>query len=367
MLQPTLEMSACRERQRRLLSAVEGHGVDWIILSRIESVQWLTGWRGAPVFSPLAAMNSAGHVLIVMPESAVNAEVAADDRVLYRAAKHSTLCEDQRAESASVLVSKIGGSFKRIACEFSAFDNHLDRGFNADLVDVTPLLCKLRRYKHPDELNMIANAIRANRAMYTYARKAVRPGISELELFAELHQVAVTELGEPLTYFGQDFQCNSLGGPPRNRRAVVGELYILDLGVGYRGYYSDNSRTLAVGNHPTAMQVQACEKVLQVFEIATQRIRPGVKCKLFYDEIHNMLNQHVPLVFGHHLGHGIGLAAHEGPHLNPNWDDAFEEGDVFVLEPGLYHPDLRSGLRLEQAYRVTNVGIELLSDWPLTL
>jgi creatinase/prolidase-like protein len=122
-------MSACRERQRHLLSAIEDHGIDWIILSRIESVQWLTGWRGAQVFSPLAAMNSAGHVLIVMPESAANAEVAADDRVLYRAAKHSTLCEDQQAESASVLILKIGGSFKRIACESSAFHYHLDRGF----------------------------------------------------------------------------------------------------------------------------------------------------------------------------------------------------------------------------------------------
>jgi Xaa-Pro dipeptidase len=367
MLQPTLNIATCRQRQQRLLAALESYGFDWVLLSRIESVQWLTGWRGAPVFSPLAAMNSAGRVVTVLPESGADVVVAADDHIFYRSAKHSTLCEDQRAQSAAALASAIGGSFKQIACEFSDFDKHLGKGFNADFFDVTPIMCKLRRHKYPDELDLIAHAVAANRSMYDHCRNAIRPGISELELYAGLYQVAVAKLGEPPTYFGQDFQCNSRGGPPRNRCAADGELYILDLGVGYRGYYSDNCRTFAVSHHPTPQQLQAWETVARVFEFAVDCIRPGVRCKLFYDEIHKMLNEHEPFVFDHHLGHGIGLSAHERPHINPHWDDTFEEGDVFVLEPGLYHPDLRSGLRLEQAYRVTNVGIELLSDCPLTL
>ena len=61
----------------------------------------------------------------------------------------------------------------------------------------------------------------------------------------------------------------------------------------------------------------------------------------------------------------MGLAPHEGPHLNPNWDDVFEVGDYFTAEPGLYHDDLRQGLRLEQNYVVTESGAQLLTDWPL--
>ncbi|MEM1305442.1 MAG: M24 family metallopeptidase, partial [Planctomycetota bacterium] len=57
----------------------------------------------------------------------------------------------------------------------------------------------------------------------------------------------------------------------------------------------------------------------------------------------------------------------EGPHLNPNWDDVFEPGDFFTVEPGLYHEDLRHGIRLEQNYVVTETGVELLTDWPLGL
>ena len=66
-------------------------------------------------------------------------------------------------------------------------------------------------------------------------------------------------------------------------------------------------------------------------------------------------------------GHGVGLAPQEGPHLNPRWDDTFTEGDFFTVEPGLYHEELRLGIRLEQNYLVTSEGVTLWTDWPLEL
>jgi Xaa-Pro aminopeptidase len=72
-------------------------------------------------------------------------------------------------------------------------------------------------------------------------------------------------------------------------------------------------------------------------------------------------------VFNHHLGHGIGLFPHEAPHLNPHWDDTLEVGEVFAAEPGLYAPELKAGMRIENDYLVTATGVELLSDFPLEL
>ena len=71
--------------------------------------------------------------------------------------------------------------------------------------------------------------------------------------------------------------------------------------------------------------------------------------------------------FNHHLGHGVGLAPHEGPHLNPRWDDTLAEGDFIAVEPGVYHEELRAGIRLEQNYVVTQDGVQLMTDWPLEL
>jgi Xaa-Pro aminopeptidase len=79
------------------------------------------------------------------------------------------------------------------------------------------------------------------------------------------------------------------------------------------------------------------------------------------------LDEQRPWTFNHHLGHGVGLAPQEGPHLNPRWDDTLAEGDFIAVEPGLYHEELNFGVRLEQNYLVTADGVKLLTDWPLDL
>jgi Xaa-Pro aminopeptidase len=63
----------------------------------------------------------------------------------------------------------------------------------------------------------------------------------------------------------------------------------------------------------------------------------------------------------------VGLEPHEAPHLNPKWDDVLMEGEVFTAEPGLYAPELRAGMRIENQYLVTAAGVENLTPFPTTL
>lgn len=363
---PQLDLSLSRARQRRLVEAMASSDVDLIVLSRIESIQWATGWRTAPSFAPVVAIDRESKVMLVLPERDVEARAAVDERRGYEVTRHGTLIDEQRAASSSALIAAVPPP-RKIACEFSAIGHHLLWEWNCAAIDVEPTVFRLRRRKESDELAMLQKAADVNGALYRAARQMVRPGIRELDVYGALFELAVQEMGEPPTYFGQDFQCNSRGGPPRDRHVEEGELYILDLGVGYRGYYSDNARTLAVGGRPTADQLQACESVSCVFDLIEARVRPGVRCREVFDEAQRELDQYAPWVFDHHLGHGLGLAPHEAPHLNPRWDDVFEEGDVIAVEPGLYHKNLRTGVRLEQNYRIAANRVELLSDWPLAL
>lgn len=83
-------------------------------------------------------------------------------------------------------------------------------------------------------------------------------------------------------YFGNDFACGARGGPPRAGRvtaAEAGELYILDLGPAYRGYFADNARTFAVGGTPTDAQLDAWRTVTGVFPIVERLAKPGVRCR----------------------------------------------------------------------------------------
>ncbi|MCI0332458.1 MAG: Xaa-Pro peptidase family protein [Planctomycetes bacterium] len=361
-----IDFDACRGRQRRLLEAIEPLEVDLVLLTRRESVQWATGAFVKTPFEPIAAITTAGRVTLVLPDRQIEAPAAADELIGYEAKWHSTTRDEQRAASSAVLQSRLKAKPKRVACEFEAFAPSLCLGWNVPLVEIDAIVFELRRRKDADELRMLARANEANQAMYDHARKIVRPGANELDIYSELHAVAVRTLGEPLTYFGQDFRGNARGGPPRDRRLEAGELFILDLGVGFRGYHSDNCRTIAVGE-PTDEQQRAWQAVSAVFKTFEASARAGVSCRKVFDMVQRELDRYGSGSFNHHLGHGVGLAPQEGPHLNPRWHDTLEEGNFIAVEPGVYFEELRAGIRLEQNYVVTRDGVQLTTDWPLEL
>lgn len=338
------------------------------LLLRPESVQWLTGAYVGPLFHPAAAITDEGVVTLVLPSRKVETPAVADNVLPYVEKRLSTMrdASEQRTDALAELLNEVGSLPERIGCELSITPRQVLGKTSGDPIDLDPILFRLRRRKDADELALLARANEANEAMYRRSRDVIRPGLNELDLYNELQAVAVRTLGEPLTYFGQDFRANARGGAPRDREAAAGELWILDLGVGFRGYYSDNARTIAVGE-ASAEQQAAWERVAEVFPMVEETVKPGVSCAELFEQAKAMLAGADCGVFNHHLGHGVGLAPHEAPRLNPNWDDVFEPGDFFAVEPGLYDDRLRHGLRLEQNYVVTDDGVRLLTDWPLEL
>lgn len=362
------DLNACRGRQRRLLEEMQKRQLDLVVVTQIEHVQYLVGPRFGPVFSPAAALRADGHMTLCAPKKPT-LESAADEVVTYDAQLHSTLRNDQRQASSEVLLKALAGKVnpKRIGVEFSSFGLHL-APLSGERVDIEPALYRLRRKKDPDELERLKIAIAGTGKMYEAARAMICPGVTEIDVFNHLQGVAVASYGEMLTGTGNDYQCGARGGPPRNNRpAQSGELYILDLGPAYRGYFADNSRAFAVNGQPMDQQQTAWTYVKKVFEHVEKTVKPGKNCQELFHEAQAILDEAPLGVFNHHLGHGIGLFPHEAPHLNPNWNDTFEVGDVFTCEPGLYDPILREGMRLENDYLVTETGVVNLSPFPMGL
>ncbi len=361
-------VAGCRSRQRRVLELMQQQRLDMVIVTQHEHVQWLAGPRFYWTFAPVAALSADGHVTLVAP-AVTYRDAAADKVVGYPSNQFSTLRNDQRQASSAALIDALAGRAKpkRIGVEFSSFPQHLAVPLAAELVDIEPALYRLRRRKDPDELARLQTAIDATGKMYARGREIIRHGINELEVFNQLQGVAVEHFGEMMTATGNDYQSGTRGGPPRDRQAEDGELYILDLGPAYQGYFADNCRAVAVNGRPTDDQSRACAKISEVFTMIERTVKPGVRCQEVFNAAQAILDEYRPGAFDHHLGHGIGLYPHEAPHLNPTWDDTFEVGDVFTAEPGLYGPELRAGIRLENDYLVTENGVRLLSDFPLGL
>ena len=359
---PQLSIQHCRARQWRLRETLTTLKADRAILVTAENVQWLTGFRPHPLMRAIAVLEVDGDCTLIAPGAQPDHH-AADKVRTFEAQWLCTLRQDQLQTA----MHEVPNSSQRTALEFSSCGPHVRDFLQGEPIDLEPAIWNLRRRKDADELEMMRHAIACTDAMYRTAREIVRGGVSELEVFHQLHAVAVETAGEPLTALGNDYQSNSAGGPPRNRRARAGELMILDLGPAYRGYHADNCRTFAVDGRPTPEQCKAREVIISVFDLVSGLVKPGASCRELFDRAKALLDEYEPGAFFHHLGHGVGLYPHEAPHLNPNWDDRFAEGDVFTVEPGLYTEALRAGIRIEENYLVTARGVEQLTSTPTEL
>lgn len=354
---PQLDLDLCRERQDRLRGILETAKADRAVLTKAEQVQYFTGFRPHHLMAAAVSIDADDCHLIAPNEEPPRH--AASKVSTFEAQWRCTLRQDQEAAALALI-----GEFDGI----TATDRPLAGLLVSDTaVDIEAEILQLRRRKDSDEVAMICHAIGGTDAMYARAREIIEPGINELHVFNELQAAAVTAIGEPLTGTGNDYQANSPGGPPRDRNAEDGELYILDLGPAYRGYFADNCRTFAVNGRPTDEQLKAREIIVSVLDHVKATVKPGVSCTALFNECKAMLDEYEVDSFFHHLGHGIGLYPHEAPHLNPAWDDTYQVGDVFTAEPGLYTSDLKAGIRIEENYLVTAEGVELLTNFPTEL
>ncbi len=361
MPQPiALSPEACRQRQARLREKLADDDIDAALITHPRHVHYFTGHWGRSVFASAVLIERAGSTVLA---TAYEADAAADERVVFPATRQGTLIDDQPTSALASLDPWLIGA-RSIGCDEA---RRLPGRGQADVIDLMPALLGLRRAKDADEVAMLRCGIAGCDAAYAYARRHLEPGVSEMELYASLLAEAVRGVGEPIGEMGNDFQSGAGGGPPRHRAVEVGELMPLDIAVVVRGYSADLCRTFAVGRNPSKPQREAHALVMQALTYVEATARPGVSCRKLHNDVVAMIDGRNGWSFPHHLGHGIGLSCHEAPRLNPHWDDVLYVGDVFTAEPGLYHPDLRAGVRVEQDYLVTESGVERLSHFPTDL
>ena len=95
-------------------------------------------------------------------------------------------------------------------------------------------------------------------------------------------------------------------------------------------------------------------------------------CDVFEKHGHATLrvNESAQEGYVHSLGHGVGLAVHEGPRLGGNElnTSVLTPGHVVSIEPGLYYPSRGMGCRIEDLVAVrTDGSIENLTPAPYSL
>ena len=226
----------------------------------------------------------------------------------------------------------------------------------------SPVIGRLRAVKDDEELAALRRAARG--ADESFREICAMPflGRSELEIAADLAGLLVRN-GHSRAEF-----TIVAGGPnaasphhePGVRTFGTSDVVVMDFGGELDGYYSDTTRTVAVGEPPPTFE-RVYETVRQAQRAACDAVAPGVEAQHIDRVARGIIDD---AGFGdrfiHRTGHGIGLEVHEPPYLIEGNDWSLEVGTTFSVEPGIYLEG-RFGVRIEDIVAVTADGVERLN------
>jgi Xaa-Pro dipeptidase len=141
---------------------------------------------------------------------------------------------------------------------------------------------------------------------------------------------------------------------------------VIDWGAAFEGYFSDLTRTFAIGEVSDEMQ-----KIVAIVEAANAAGRKAARPGVPSGEVDRAARDVIEAAgygqyFIHRTGHGLGLEAHEAPYIRLDNQQLLEPGMTFTVEPGIYLPG-RNGTRIEDNLVITESGSESLSDMPRAL
>ena len=239
----------------------------------------------------------------------------------------------------------------------------------AAFTDIKKILGDQRRIKDAGEIELIRKATNASIAGHVAALKAIHPGVTEREI-AALHLYEEGKRGcERPSYapiVGSGYNSTVLHYSEDSGTLKDGDVVVMDVAGEYSMYASDITRTAPVSGHFTARQREiydivygAQQAAIKAF-VAGKSVLPGKSDESLYKAAYDYINTHgkdlhgEPLgkYFIHGLGHYVGLEVHDaGSYTSP-----LQPGMVFTIEPGIYIPEEKIGIRLEDIFYVDANG-----------
>lgn len=345
-------------RMKLLRSQLKQLGIDGMLITSSTNRRYITGFTG-----------TAGAVLISMKHAELitdsrYSEQAKNQAIDFEVIQHKDTLLQQIIEDVRKLgITRLG--FEKNHLVFDSYQQLTD-GLSIETVPVSGVIENLRMVKNDEELEKIRTAAQIADATFAHILEFIAPGLSEKTIRYEMEafmRKQGADGGAFETIVASGVRSALPHGVASDKLIQKGEMLTLDFGAYYRGYRSDLTRTIAIGE-PDSRLKEIYQIVWDAELLTIDRLRPGVSCRDIDDFTHRYIDA---LGYGPHFehgtGHGIGLDIHEEPFFSKKSDKVLESGMVVTVEPGIYIPAL-GGVRIEDDVLITPEGHEVLTASP---
>jgi Xaa-Pro aminopeptidase len=248
--------------------------------------------------------------------------------------------------------------------------------------DVTGPTAELRLVKDAGEIDLLKKASAASIAGQRAMMLAVKPGVTERTVAGKMTAAWMENGCERASYaaiVGSGINSTTLHYAENSRTIEDGDIVVVDAACEYSMYASDITRTVPANGHFTARQREIYDIVLGAQQAAIDAFVAGKSTINDRDRkdpnsldtaAYNYINTHGKDLHGQPLGqywlHGLGHMLGIDVHDPGNYPAVLKPGMVFTIEPGVYIPEEKIGVRIECDFLVGADGklIDLDGDLP---
>jgi len=234
----------------------------------------------------------------------------------------------------------------------------------ARMEDIGPTIAALRQVKSPTEIALLEKAIEITLKGHEAAARTISPGAMEYEVEAtleyEFRRNGAERPGFPSIVGSGPFS-TVLHYDKSTRRLEAGDVVVVDIGAEYSGYSADVTRTYPVSGRFSPRQREIYQIVLDAQKAAIAEVKPGVTLDKVHAAAFNLIrSKGYAEYFIHGTSHHIGLQVHDVG----STDRPLEPNMVITIEPGIYIPEEKIGVRIEDDILVTVSSHRVLSIFP---
>ena len=347
------------EKIKCLREKLRGLDIQGMIISNPVNVKYLTGIDGEGTL--LITRKENYYITDARYIESVRATLTIDDEIIvsnytdiseYDYENFFSFCENVGFEEEYITYA----TYKRYMQKYKA--NHLE--------ETESIIEKQRLIKDEQEIEYLERACELTDNCFSHLLNFIKIGMTEKQIAFEIEKYFLDHGAEGLA-----FETIVASGPNSSkphaitteRKIDVGDPITIDFGCKYKGYCSDMTRTVFIG--------EVSDRAREVYNVVLEAnlrgiaaAKPGNRmCDVDLAARNYIEEKGFGEYFTHRTGHSIGLEDHEFGDVSSVNTDIIKVGQCFSVEPGIYLPDENIGVRIEDLVLITEDGCEVLNDY----